>query len=164
MTWMLPLILAITQFTASPKNQHNLPKKCSFATPSSEFTDPTSKDKLLLFTSFSVPLESWKEHSHYLQKLNGAFVLRGLPNDSFEELQVKILELRKAGIQAEILLDPVAFEEHNIDSVPSLVLQQKNQSDKISGNLPIPYALTLFSEKGDTQELALKILQKAQNP
>lgn len=146
-------------------------KKCSFTASSFDAYSPeiAFHHDMLVFTSFSVPIATWKEHSYVLQKIKGAFVLRGLPNNSFEELSSHILELRKAGVQAEILLDPESFERFEIQSVPSILLQKKDPHDqvvyekivcdKVAGNIPIVSALTLFSEKGDTKESALKLLK-----
>ena len=100
--------------------QENQQKKCSF---SSHAMDPSpsaesSNGKLLCFISFAVPLESWKEHSYFLKKTGGSFVLRGLPKNSFPILSQKLLELRKAGLRAPILLDPSSFENYEIDRYP----------------------------------------------
>ncbi len=167
--WMMSITLGFTQFSATDKKvipvttQGKQPPKCSFDPASSElfFSEDLSQSKLLVFTSFSSPLETWLEHSYDLERLKGAFILRGLPNNSFELLQTKIIELRKAGVKAEILLDPEAFEKYAITAVPAIVLTQDAYYDKLLGNVRIPYALSLFSEMGETQEQALQLLKQA---
>lgn len=192
-------VLSFSQFKASSPEQKAKPsleatpplkeeekdkalkKKCPSTALSSDApsSEASSHHGALVFISFSVPIETWKEHSYALQRIKGAFVLRGLPSNSFEELSSKILELRSAGVQAEILLDPAAFERFDIQAVPSIVLQQEEQHgkvprnevaydnamhgavrDQVSGNIPIVSALTLFAEKGEAKERALKLLQE----
>ncbi len=168
MKWIVSLTFAFSQFSASGvKVEQNTPKntsspKCSFDASSSDlfFSEGSLKNNLFVFTSFSTPIETWKEYSYHLEQLGGAFVLRGLPNNSFEELQKKILEIRKAGIRAQILLDPEAFEKYEITAVPTLILIQDSKYDKSVGNVHIPYILTLFSESGDTKEQALQLLKQ----
>jgi conjugal transfer pilus assembly protein TrbC len=137
-------------------------KKCSFKTSFSEnvFSQEDSAHRLLLFTSFSLPLESWKEHSHALEKTGGFFVVRGLPQNSFTHFAQKIIELRQAGVYAEILLDPESFEKFDIEMVPTLVLTNGPKYDKVSGNLKLPIALSLFAQRGDIQAIAKQFLKK----
>jgi len=154
--------LSLIEKTADPLPKKE--KKCSFNAPLSEFVSfrEESQQKLLLFTSFSVPLESWKEHSSFLEKMGGYFVLQGLPQNSFTSLSQKITELRKAGIRAEILLDPEFFEKYEIRAVPTLVLDNEEQHDKVSGNLKVSAALSLFAEQGVTQKTAQQLLKQAE--
>lgn len=139
-------------------------RKCSApSSPLPEFLSPKpTKHKLFLFTSFSLPLESWTEFSIFLEKAGGMFVLQGLPDNSFTSLAKKLSELRKAGIRAEIVLDPESFEKFNIRAVPTLVLSNGKQYDKISGNIKPLSALSYFAESGDCGEIAKQILQQAE--
>jgi len=142
------------------------PKKCTFHSPLSEFSPlhPQENTKLLVFTSFSLPLESWKEFSHFLKKTGGSFVLRGLPENSFQLLSKKIIELKKAGIQADILFDPESFEKYAIDAIPSVVLDDGKSHDKVTGNLKLTATLSLFAKSGNTQALAQQFLSQAEAP
>lgn len=171
MICLLSIILAIKQFDASsqanhPQQKHleKPSKKCSFYTSSldDQVSTSHSHNPLLVFISFSVPLETWKEHSYYLQKVQGAFVLRGIPQNSFEALGSKIIELRKAEIQAEVILDPQAFEKYDIQLIPTILLRKEEKYDKIAGNISLPSALSLLSAKGDNQEAARGLLLKMQ--
>ncbi len=149
-----------TQAIAS--TQPNEEKKCPCSSQVLEIATSQnfSEHKLLLFTSFSVPVESWKEHSRFLERAGGVFVLRGLPENSFTDLSQKILELRKAGIQAEIILDPPSFEKYGVEAVPSLVVDNGKLYDKASGNSKIPAVLSLFSDSGDAKDAAMYFLQR----
>lgn len=166
MNWIFCLLLAFAQFSPHNKphehtTQKNTSSKCSFAETSDLFFAKTPSDRqLLVFTSFSVPIATWKETSYYLERIKGAFVIRGLPNNSFQDLQKKILELRKEGILAEILLDPAAFEEYSVASTPTFLLRQDRLYDKASGNVTVPYVLSLFSQSGDASTLATELLYK----
>lgn len=136
----------------------NCPSESSFLSNSPLY--PVSNGRLLVFTSFSLPIESWKEHSHFLEKTGGCFVLRGLPSNSFDILSQKILELRKEGILANIFIDPEAFEKYRIDAIPCFVLEEEQHFDKLSGNLPLPIVLKAFSEKGQSSVSAKYLLSK----
>lgn len=118
-----------------------------------------SQEKLFVFMSFSVPIESWKHYSEKLQKSQGAFVLKGLPNNSFDLLVQKLVSLREAGVNAPILLDPVAFETYKISSVPTILLEDHGRIDQIIGNIPLQIALEKFKDQGETKTLAKRLLQ-----
>jgi type-F conjugative transfer system pilin assembly protein TrbC len=114
---------------------------------------------LMVFMSFSVPLGSWKDLSDQLEKTEGIFIVRGIPDDSFERLAEKIVELRAAEVFASIEIDPESFEKYGIQSVPAFVLKEGEHSDQISGNLRLDAALREIAEKGDVSRRAKEILQ-----
>lgn len=161
--------LEVQEFLSEQSQPHqDFPAKCRsssssllhpFSSPTSQ-TIPSLPGSLLLFISFSVPLPSWKEHSLHLEKTGGAFVLQGLPQNSFSLLSQKLQELRNAGILAQILLDPPAFESYQITAVPTLVLKHDTLSDQISGNLQIPAALAWFARQGSLPALAQQYLDQ----
>lgn len=142
--------------TSIEKQEENLERKCTM----NVSPLPADSSQLFVFISFSVPLETWKEHSYFLKKLGGTFVLRGLPDNSFEMLSQKLLELRQAGIDAPVILDPPLFEAHEITMVPSIVLLDKEDSDKVAGNIKIFSALSIFSENGVTKKAAKELLNR----
>lgn len=123
----------------------DVPEKCKKCLPS-----PTSVQlptyNLMVFMSFSVPLESWKDWSYSLEKMEGVFVLRGLPGNSFQAFAQKIKELRNAGVNAPISIDPEAYEKYGIEVVPSIVIIEGEQYDKISGNIRMERAFSLFNK------------------
>jgi conjugal transfer pilus assembly protein TrbC len=102
--------------------------------------------------SCSVPDSVWVELSRELEKINGAFVLRGLPENSFRKLSEKILSLQKLGVNAPIQIDPKFFSSNQIESVPTFLILEEGKIDKISGNISIRYALQKLSEEGETQK------------
>lgn len=161
-----PIEEALSFLEQATTPRDNPQKKCTFHSPFSELSPlhQQKNSKLLVFTSFSLPLESWKEFSHVLQKTGGSFVLRGLPENSFQILSKKIIELKKAGIQAEILLDPECFEKYAINAIPSVVLEDGKCHDKIAGNIKLPVTLSLFAKSGNTKTLAQELLILAEAP
>jgi len=135
-------------------------KKCP-APPSLNLSGP---EKLLVFMSFSIPLETWKAHSKDLEKVGGTFVLRGLPENSFEVLAQQLAALRESGVDASIILDPTEFEKHQIGAVPALVLQAEDRLDKITGNIQIQAALERFADTGETAPIARRLLKDLEIP
>jgi conjugal transfer pilus assembly protein TrbC len=101
---------------------------------------------LMVFMSFSVPLESWKDWSYALERRGGVFVLRGLPENSFQTLAQKVKELRDAGINAPIYIDPDACERYRIEMVPSIVFAEGEKFHKIVGNIRMEKAFDLLAD------------------
>ncbi len=125
------------------------------------FTNPFVPEdpQLVVFMSFSVPVESWLSLSVEVQKVNGVFLIRGLPQNSFQELSKKILHLKELGFDGTIQIDPLAFRANDIHNVPTFLVREGDQSDKVEGNISLSSALTLLSEKGETQ-IATKLKEK----
>ncbi len=119
---------------------------------------------LLLFLSFSAPSDTWKSFSADLQALGGTIVLRGLPNNSFQEFALRIKHLKEEGVDVPIQIDPDAFERYNIEAVPTLVLAHKEISDQLTGNLTISSTLQRFKESGSLQHEASLLLSKLKHP
>ncbi|MCB9092672.1 MAG: type-F conjugative transfer system pilin assembly protein TrbC [Halobacteriovoraceae bacterium] len=109
---------------------------------------------LLVFISFSLPDASILSFSKDIEKYGGALVIRGLPDNSFAALSERLNQLRDQGMDAPILIDPDCFDNFGVDVVPAIVLNQGEVWDKISGNVPVSYALEVFSEKGETKDFA----------
>ena len=111
---------------------------------------PDLRHNLMVFISFSVPLESWKEWSHALEKFGGTFVLKGIPDNSFQMFMKKIVELRRAGVNAPISIDPEAYEKFGVNTTPTVVALNGKEYDKVAGNIHLEAALRMFNEKGVT--------------
>jgi type-F conjugative transfer system pilin assembly protein TrbC len=97
--------------------------------------------KLYIFVSFSMPNETFPALSKELEKADGVFVLRGLPENSFKKLAEKIYTLRKQGINATFQLDPLLFHKYNIEKVPTFVTIGDKHFDKLCGNVSLRFAL-----------------------
>ena len=124
--------------------QSKNPVKCKKCTSSPESSQLQSY-KLMVFISFSVPLESWKDWSESLEKTGGIFVIRGLPGNSFRLFSEKVMELKKAGVNAPISIDPELYEEYEVKAVPTVVRVKGEEYDKISGNVHLEAALKIFA-------------------
>lgn len=102
---------------------------------------------LYVFVSFSLSNEIWSQLSQELEKTGGTFVLRGLPDNSFEDFAAKIYSLRKQGVNANIQVDPRLFQKFKIENVPSFVTIHGEDYDKISGNISLKGALERLPNK-----------------
>ena len=109
-----------------------------------ETSSKKPENSIMVFASFSMPDTLWVSLSKELEKQEGAFVLRGIPNNSFPDLAKKILALREKGVFAPILLDPIKFKDYEISKVPTIVQIKEDGFDKISGTVSLHYALNLF--------------------
>ncbi|NGX47099.1 MAG: hypothetical protein K1000chlam3_00468 [Chlamydiae bacterium] len=116
--------------------------------------------KVLCFVSFSMPIEGLVELSKEMQKIGGALIIRGLPKDSFSTFSKKLIQLRKKGAFAPILIDPKAFETYQIEHVPTFVVFNEKHYDKISGNISVDHVLTRFIAEGDTSPSFEKFLSQ----
>ena len=117
------------------------------------------KSNLMIFMSFSVPLESWLEWSYAIEKKGGIFVLKGLPDNSFQAFARKVQELKAKGVYAPICIDPQSYEKYQIDAVPAVLLIEGDTYDKIQGNIFLETALRKFAQEGSCKpgrERALK--------
>lgn len=126
--------------------------KC-MAKESAQMPDPA----LLVFISFSVPDATWLSLSNEIAKINGVFILRGLPNNSFQELAQRLLKLRQNRVNAEIQINPELFEKYGITSVPTFVISEEGKFDKVSGNISPSYAIDLAVQEGETASTARKL-------
>jgi type-F conjugative transfer system pilin assembly protein TrbC len=91
---------------------------------------------ITVFMSYSVPKtvwqSLWQEAKTIKQPIQ--FVLRGLPNNSFQELAKKIMEYG-----CPVAIDPPLFEHHHITAVPAFLVEEKgivmkNSRDKQDHN------------------------------
>lgn len=132
------------------------PKKCSTILPIAHIE---KEGNILVFASFSLPINTWKEFSHFLEKTRGEFVMRGIPKNSFLLFSAKVQELKKSGVNASIRIDPEAFQKYNIQAVPTLIVERGGEFDKVSGNIRPQDALNLMIRSGNNSELCRKILK-----
>jgi type-F conjugative transfer system pilin assembly protein TrbC len=113
---------------------------------------PDKEAALQVCMSFSVPTQVWKDLNEDLMRHHGVFVVKGLPNNSFQAFAEKVLEFRKHGITAPIRIDPKLFEQLKVNQVPQFVVKQQDETHTVSGTLTIPYVMDLVHIKiGETQ-------------
>ncbi len=108
--------------------------------------------QLMVFVSFSMPLATLKNLGRQLDQVGGKMVFRGLVNNSFKEMSLKLQELGH-----EALIDPTLFTALNVQQVPTVVhfaqqptsVDQLPPFDQLQGNVSLSYALQQFVTKGD---------------
>ena len=112
---------------------------------------PDQEHKVKICMSFSVPAHVWKELNQELIKHEGVFVVKGLPNNSFQVFTQKVLDLRKQGITAPIQIDPKLFERLNVALVPHFIWKHEDEVYTASGTVTLSYVMGLVREsKGMT--------------
>ncbi|MDP3334465.1 MAG: TrbC family F-type conjugative pilus assembly protein [Alphaproteobacteria bacterium] len=129
---------------ASNANKASCKGKCSSFQPMPDI-DPS----LQVCMSFSVPIQVWKELNEDLIHHQGVFVVKGLPNNSFQAFAGKVLEFRKQGITAPIRIDPKLFERLKVNQVPIFVVKKKDETHTVSGTVTIPYVLNVMHIKNE---------------
>ncbi len=102
---------------------------------------------LYVFVSFSLPEETWLTLSKEVEKVGGVLVLRGLPENSFNRLAVKMHALRKQGVHVAVQIDPRLFTKFGVEKVPCFVTVDEEKFDKLSGNVSLAFALRKMETK-----------------
>lgn len=113
---------------------------------------------LLVFVSFSMPMEALKALGKQVNKAGGKLVFRGLVDGSFPKTSEKMREL---GVDA--LIDPTLFQSFDIKACPVFVLldepmlssDKKPSHDKLSGHVSLHHALNTFAKGGNQKAKAL---------
>lgn len=130
-------------------------------------------DGLIAFASFSMPRESLKKLIVDTKKVGGTVMFIGFKGGTYMSMANEIAKLKLEG--ANIQINPNAFEQYKIKSVPAIVLVKPNGEEKldtegcvlpdnyskVSGDVSIDHALTLMSEKEkpDLKIIAQKYLK-----
>lgn len=135
--------------------------------PCSLYGVDTSVDQLELFVliSSSIPERTLADLSKELERVNGAFVIAGLPNQSWTELVSWIRSLESAGVTAPIQIYPQLFSEHRVDQVPLFLVCEESTCDKLAGNVSLEWALERMAEFGETKRASalLEAVRSDQN-
>lgn len=119
-----------------------------------QLEEKSSEDRypsLLVFVSFSMPMEALRALGKQVNKAGGKLVFRGLVNGSFPKTSEKMREL---GVDA--LIDPTLYEAFEIKACPVFVLldksmpssNEKPSHDKLSGHVSLHHALNTFAKSG----------------
>lgn len=129
-------------------------------------------NQIMVFVSFSMPIDSIKKAIQDVKKVDGVVVLRGFVNNNYMDTAK---EIQKLGEQVgNIQVHPDAFKKYQVTSVPTVVLveaQHEKIGDdgcalpdsylSISGDVPLSYALEQFAKQGNEhqQRLATRYLR-----
>jgi type-F conjugative transfer system pilin assembly protein TrbC len=138
-------------------------------TPFPSYSSP-KRMLLFIFISTSIPEKSILHYLEQAQKTGALVVLQGLIEESLPQTLKTVSLWKKESSLDNIILDPVAFERFNITQVPSIVLTQADypcpqgadcnitSMDKMTGEISLDYALRKFSQSGDLQHEATRLL------
>ena len=125
--------------------------------------------KIYVFMSFSIPDETWLKLSSEMEKYSGIFVIKGLPNNNFQELARRVIDLKMKGMSTEVQINPKLFKQFKIKEVPTFVFPNHaallasreegrdeflkltvysglSDCDRISGNISLSYALDVITK------------------
>lgn len=120
--------------------------------PCGPVSTPNDDFNFYILMTFELPDSLWLEYSLDLERIKGAFVVRGLPQDSFVEFAKKVRDLRKIGVHAPIQINPMLFDQYEVFNAPTIILEEGKLYDKISGPVSVHYALEKFSNEGDVDK------------
>jgi len=98
-------------------------------------------ENIEVLISFSMPDQIILELSKDLYRVNGRMVIKGLYKGSFQETINKVMELKEIGVLTSIAIDPTVFDDYDVNIVPTFIVYEENQTDKLSGNVSLLYAL-----------------------
>lgn len=128
--------------------------------------------ELLIFVSFSMPEQSLKLWSEQAAKVGAKLLLRGFFEDSLQRTVNRAGELFGKQASAELLIDPEAFQQFNVQSVPAIVVTKREPClredcpppvfDLVYGDSDLESALRLITVKGshDVKEWANQFLKQ----
>lgn len=124
-------------------SQH--PKRCSIAQSMVQKSQarvkrPPAKHSpdLMVFVSFSMPLETLRTLNNQVTKQGGKLVFRGLVEGSFKKMVEKLKKL-----EAKVLIDPTLFDTYQVTRVPVFIRGQ----NRLAGNVSLEYALARFERR-----------------
>lgn len=139
---------------------------------STDTTDNTISNEVVVFVSFSMPINSLQEWSIQAQKIHAPLVIRGLVNDSFLDTQKAVKQIIGSVNKGGVVVDPRLFQQYHITQVPSVLIRHKNNStclsnqscwsqesfDVVAGDIGLESALQEIAERGDNTVIAQKLL------
>ena len=137
--------------------------------------------ELLIFTSLSVPPESWRQWARDAAKTGAPLVLRGVAEDGLRATAKRIGE-RLGGAEAGVAIDPRLFRLFGVTRVPAVVVVPGGGTgrspvppcvsrgcaddpapphDRIAGNISLAAALKAIADEGAVgRDVARRHLQR----
>lgn len=101
------------------------------------------------FVSFSIPEKQLVLLIKDAEQKGIPVYIRGLLHNDMKRTANAVLYLaQKYNVQG-VLIDPIRFENYNIELVPALVKKCGEKFDVISGNIELNQAQTLINSKGE---------------
>jgi type-F conjugative transfer system pilin assembly protein TrbC len=102
---------------------------------------PKDAQKLYIFMSLSVPKQVWQDLWKQVGRTPFQFVLRGLPDNSFQKLAEKIKDYG-----CPVTINPDLFDKFGVTAVPTFVWVDKGKFKGVSGNISLEYAVQYLKE------------------
>lgn len=113
---------------------------------------------LMVFVSFSMPLESLRRVVEQSEKTGAQIVFRGFAGDSMKEMSQKIADLIGSH-RVEVSVNPPAFTQYKITAVPSLVLALSTADNELEEGCALPSQyVKVVGDVG--QDYALDIIER----
>lgn len=109
---------------------------------------------IMIFVSFSMPIESIKQWIAQANKISASVYIRGLVNNSFKDTTKVVRELVKDQIGG-LLIDPTVFKKYAINQVPAVVVVNNSNFDVVYGDVSLDYALEKISKEAQITERQL---------
>ncbi|NGX32499.1 MAG: hypothetical protein K1060chlam4_00547 [Candidatus Anoxychlamydiales bacterium] len=106
-----------------------------------------NQSAVYIFMSFSVPENTWLELDRTTSSINKIFVVRGIPNNSFEAFGKKIAALKDTGFSSSVEINPKLFHKYEIINVPNFVVANGGNFNKVSGNISLQKALEIIEKE-----------------
>ena len=118
--------------------------------------------EILIFTSLSVPPESWRQWAQEAARAGAPLVLRGVSEDGMRATVRRIGE-RLGGAEAGIAIDPRLFRLFGVERVPAVIVvpggvppcesrgcadDPAPPHDRIAGNISLAAALEAIADEG----------------
>ena len=148
-------------FTKDPLTGEDLRDSANTSSNDAQKAQEQNSSPITIFMSYSIPKSVWQglwAESKAL-KYPIQFVIRGLPNNSFQELAKKIQEYG-----CPVNIDPTLFERYNITAVPAFVVRKKglykkhnhDQQDHDTvflGNVSLSCVIDRSQKQGNTEKI-----------
>lgn len=96
----------------------------------------TGAPVLYIFMSFSVPRQVWKDLWKQVDRYPFQFVLRGLPENSFQKLAEKIKDYG-----CPVTINPDLFTKFGVTAVPTFIWVHKGIVKGVQGNISLACAM-----------------------
>lgn len=131
---------------------------------------------ILIFVSFSMPIQSLEAYLRDAKKIHASVVIRGLIDNSFQKTYKKIADLIKSSGGDGVELNPIWFKRFGIQVVPAVVIlpegspcfkndvcKKDNDFDVMTGDITLSSGLKIIRDRGHlTSEIAKVALSKLQ--
>ncbi len=134
--------------------------------------------RVFLLASFSMPKQSLRQMMAEAKKYGLPIVFRGFVNNSVYDTQVALEEVFGSADDAVgFSIDPTVFTRFRVTSVPQVIAMNEVVDvcetpgcegdpvplhDRVSGNVPVEFALRLIADQGDIAPAeARRLLQEA---